>query len=202
MLLNRIADTDKPFLSILIASIEERSNQLKELLAKFERQRGPLVEIVTCIDNKEMSIGKKRQQLLEASRGKWIVFFDDDDDPAGYYVRSILQTGQDPSIDCMGINGIMSTNGMNMQTWCHRLGYPWAENQKGFDYIRPIIHFNPVLRSKALQAGFKDMRFGEDRDYADRLNKLLTKEAYIESPLFHYRYSNKIEHNKKYGIKR
>jgi hypothetical protein len=49
-----------------------------------------------------------------------------------------------------------------------------------------------VKRDKALLAGFKDLKFGEDMDYAERLNKILTKEFYIKEPLFHYRYTRKI----------
>lgn len=187
-------------LSILICSIPERAHQLKELLATFDHiGKGYNLEILTDCTGKEMSIGRKRQGLLERSQGKWIVFFDDDDMPYNWYVSEIFK-GIATDADCMGINGFMTTNGYNLQTWVHRLGYPISEKMHGFDYVRPIIHFNPVLRSKALLAGFRDMRYGEDMDYANRLNTYLSKEYNIERPLFHYRYSNKIPHNEKYGL--
>ncbi len=187
-------------LSILIASVTDRARELNILLKEFNRQVGHLpVQIVDYVDNKEISIGMKRQKLLEKCSGEWIVFFDDDDFPMNHYVSEIMK-GINTDCDCMGINGIMTTNGERMQTWCHRLGYKWEENKYGYDYIRPIIHFNPVKRNLALKAGFKDIRFGEDRDYSDRLNPLLKKEYFIEKPLFHYRYSTKLEHKKKYGI--
>jgi hypothetical protein len=81
----------------------------------------------------------------------------------------------------------MTTNGINQTTWCHRLGWQWKSNcikECGYYYMRPIIHFNPVLREKALMAGFKDIRFGEDKDYSERLNLYLTKEYFLEKPLF------------------
>lgn len=195
-------------LAILIATIEDRKEQFKELKLKLDSQinDGEIILVFDC-DNKEKSIGKKRQNLLEFAKGmgcEWIVFFDDDDLPSENYIQLILDTiNSNPDIDCIGINGTMTTNGANPQTWCHVLGETWREgkpNEK-FTYYRPIIHFNPVKLELALKAGFKDMRYGEDRDYSDRLNPLLKKMAYIEQPLFHYNYSNKIEHKKKYGIK-
>lgn len=195
-------------LGILIATVEDRREQYDSLMQSFLNQANhPNIIIITDCDNKEKSIGKKRQYLLETANKcncEWIVFFDDDDLPSENYIRLILDTiNSNPDIDCIGINGTMTTNGANHQSWCHILGETWREgkpNEK-FTYYRPIIHFNPVKLELALKAGFKDMRYGEDRDYSDRLNPLLKKMAYIEQPLFHYNYSNKIEHKKKYGIK-
>lgn len=194
-------------LSILIATVIERAEQFSNLFNSLSYeinyyQLNDEVEIVSICDNKQMSIGSKRQQLLERASGEWIVFFDDDDIPAHNYCQLILNAITD-DIDCIGINGTMTTNGLNPQTWCHKFGEVWRDGKKNeeFTYYRPIIHFNPVLKSKALQAGFKDMRYGEDQDYSNRLNKLLTKSNYISEPLFHYNYSNKQPHKQKYGIK-
>lgn len=192
-----------PELSILICSVEEREQHLARLLQEFEMQRlGESVEILVESDNKEMSVGAKRQKLLQRAMGRFIVFFDDDDWPYNHYIQSIITClEKNPDIDCIGMNVFMTTNGRHPQRCLHRLGYQWERGKDGWDYFRNITHFNPVLREKALQAGFKDMRFGEDVDYANRLNPLLTKEAYIARPLFHYRYTTLTPHNQKYGIK-
>lgn len=189
-------------LDILICSIKERDFQLQKLLIEFRRQGiEPLVEQ----DNKEISVGAKRQKLLERATKDWVVFFDDDDWPSDVYVKLILNAiNEDPEADCMGIWGKMTTNGQRPQTWCHRLGYPVlgppsSMRNFGFDYVRPILHFNPVKREKVLQVGFKDLRFGEDVDMANRLNPLLKREVFIREPLFHYRYNNTIPHKIKYG---
>lgn len=158
------------------------------------------VELIALSDNKEISIGAKRQKLLELAKGDFIVFFDDDDMPYPNYVQMILDAIT-PGVDCIGMNVIMTTNGINTQRCCHSLRYKnWANNIDGWDYVRNITHFNPVLRSIALRVGFKDLRFGEDKLYSDGVSKLLTKEAYIDKPLFHYRYVIQ-NHNEKYGIK-
>lgn len=195
-------------LSILIATVNEREQMFAQLKQEFARQimfdYKDQVELISISDDKELSIGSKRQQLLEKATGDWIVFFDDDDWPYKYYVHEIMQailTYKD--IDCIGINVFMTTDGKRPQKCCHRLLYPvWQDNKDGWDYVRNITHFNPVRREFALTTGFKDMRFGEDKDYSDRLFPLLTKEHYIELPLFHYRYTTKIPHQQKYGFKR
>ncbi len=188
-------------LSILIPTVVKRTELFKLLLQEFLKQRGNKpVELLFAMDNKQLSIGKKRQSLLDIAKGEWIVFFDDDDWPAKNYIDLILEGTQQTDIDCMGLHAVMTTNGQNKKTFTHRLGYPWAEQRFGFDYIRPINHLNPVKREKALQAGFKDLRYGEDRDYADRLNPLLTKEYFIAQQLLHYRYTTKQSHAQKYGF--
>lgn len=200
-------------LSVLIATVRDREAMLNELLGIFSDQishyfinsgRDLPVEIIVASDNKEISIGNKRQQLLEESRGKFVCFFDDDDSPNGKYLEMLVNViEENEDIDCIGIRGVMTTNGIDPKTWCHRLGYKIIGDgnrllPEGYHYIRPIIHFNPVLRERAIEAGFKDLRYGEDMDYAGRLE--LKKEYFLDQTLFHYRYSNKEAFKKKYGI--
>lgn len=158
------------------------------------------VELVFMEDNKEISIGRKRQMLLEKAEGDYIVYFDSDDYPKNNYVKAIMK-GLEVEPDCIGFRIAMTTNGVNPQTCCHSLRYPeWSDRKDGFDYVRNVTHFNPVKRSLALQVGFKDIRFGEDKVYSDQVTKLCKHEVFIDEFLFDYRYSNKMEHNQKYGI--
>jgi len=96
----------------------------------------------------------------------------------------------------------MTTNGDRPQLCCHSLKYKeWANNVDGYHYVRNVTHFNPVRKELAIRVGFKDLRFGEDKEYSDRLTQLCKTEVFINRKLFHYRYTNKEPHNKKYGIK-
>lgn len=195
-------------LSVLIATITERRFQFNQLTKYFQRQirlnnlHGK-VEIISECDNKQISIGSKRQRLLERAQGDFIVFFDDDDEPYENYLKNIVAVIENNlDIDCIGMNVNMTTNGRNLQRCCHSLKYPvWKNNVDGWDYVRNITHFNTVRREIALKVGFKDLRFGEDKLYSDAVTKLCKKEIYITEPLFHYKYSNKIKHNQKYGIR-
>lgn len=196
-------------LSILIASTTDRRALCSQLIIEFKRQRREArldeeIEIHVDEDNKEVSIGAKRQRMIEAAQGKFVVHFDSDDWPHEKYIEMIYWVIRlNPDIDCIGINVNMTTNGENPQKCCHSFKYPEWKNGPidGWDYVRNITHFNPVLREKALATGFKDIRFGEDKDFSDRLYPMLTKEFYISEPLFHYRFSNKMNHKEKYGVK-
>jgi hypothetical protein len=95
----------------------------------------------------------------------------------------------------------MTTNGIKPQLCCHSLRYKeWKEHVNGYDYVRNITHFNPVRRELALQVGFKDLRYGEDRIYSDAVTKLCETEVFINKRMFHYRYSNAVPYKKKYGF--
>jgi hypothetical protein len=193
-------------LSILIATTVDRRAMFDRLHTEFLLQKSLLacpddVQILWEEDNKEISIGKKRQKLLTSAEGDYIVYFDSDDYPYPYYIAEILGalTSQP---DCVGFLIHMTTNGMKPQVCRHSLKYrKWDSNKDGYDYVRGITHFNPVKRSLALKVGFPDLRFGEDKFYSDRVTRLCHREVYIDKKLFHYRYSNAVPHNKKYGIK-
>lgn len=192
-------------LSILIATVKERESDFKILENEFKHQiithklQGQ-VDILSLSDNKEISIGAKRQQLLESAIGEYIAYFDDDDFPYPIFLLEIMQALKE-SPDCVGMLIHMTTNGQKPQTCCHSLKYKqWADRKDGYDYVRNVTHFNPVRRLLALQVGFKDMRFGEDKEYSDRLTPLCKTEIFINKKLFHYRYKQHQNHNQKYGI--
>lgn len=193
-------------LSILIATVVNRKAEFIKLHDEFGKQILALglegkVEIVFKSDNKEMTIGDKRNWLLDNCKGEWIVFFDDDDWPYPYYVEKMWNAINQIDIDCVGMNISMTTNGIKPQTCCHRLKYKyWMNSFDGWDYVRNITHFNPVLREKALAIRFKSLRFAEDKDYSDRITPTLKKEHYIEEPMFHYRYTT-TDFKERYGIK-
>lgn len=189
-------------LSILICTVLERRQQFQLLLNEFNRQKeGFDVEVLFEQDNKQISVGAKRQKLLVRSNGQYIVFFDDDDWPKPHYISDIIQALRSGP-DCLGYRIRMTTNGEKVQECCHSLRYPqWAENVDGYDYVRNVTHFNVVKRSLAVQVGFKDMRFGEDKVYSDKLTRLCKTEVFIDKVMFHYRYSNRVNHKRKYGIR-
>lgn len=192
-------------LSILICTTYDRRRMFEKLYAELQRQRSECqepVEILFEEDGKQISVGAKRQKLLRRATGEYIVFFDSDDWPFQWYLSSILEALKSKS-DCVGFLIHMTTNGQKDQTCCHSLQYKeWATNVDGYDYVRNCSHFNPCKREIALKVGFKDLRFGEDKLYSDGVSRLCKTEVFINKKLFHYRYSNAVRHNVKYGIKK
>lgn len=191
-------------LSILIPTTVDRREMFFTLHAELFRQAFKWrehVEILYLEDNKEISVGAKRQKLLEMAKGKYVVGFDSDDFPFSHYLDDIMLVLGSEDVDCIGFEIHMTTNGQHEQTCCHSRRYrEWAKNVDGYDYVRNVTQFNPVKRELALQVGFKDMRYGEDKDYADRLTPLCKTEAFLKKKLFHYRYT-KQDHKERYGIK-
>lgn len=184
-------------LSILIATLESRKAQFERLCAFLEAQPcAAAVQILSVCDNGQMTIGAKRQMLLEHAAGDFIVYVDDDDEVAGDYIPSILAHCND-GIDCIGfpidcygyvrgkpgeLERAIVSNRYNM----------WAENFDGFRYVRCPHHLVPVRREHALKAGFDaKSRHGEDHAYSMRLLKLglLKNEAFIDRPMYTIRHN-------------
>jgi len=78
-------------LSILIPSIPSRFDRMIKIYEKLELQiKGREVEILVFIDNKQRSIGLKRDALVQMSKGDYIAFVDDDDDVSDDYIDEML----------------------------------------------------------------------------------------------------------------
>lgn len=193
----------KPILSILICTIIERKKIFDLLLTELNRQIKPYgsrIEVLFESDNKQMSIGKKRQILLDKSIGKYIVYFDDDDWIYPDFVFRIM-VALESSPDCVGIVIDMTTNLIKPQICCHSLKYPeWKERVDGYDYVRNVTHRNPVRRDLAIKIGFDDKRYGEDKKYSDLVTLLCKTEVFISTPIFRYQYDTHIPFKRKYGI--
>ena len=191
-----------PRLSILLATVENRAELFAQLHAELKRQsEGKPVELVVACDNKEISIGKKRQNLLEAATGDYIVYIDDDDWVAPDYVDQIL-AALETSPDGVGFE-IMCTfnNGRPKKAIASMRYRHWAENVDGFDFVRGLYHKTPVKREIALKCGFPDLRYSEDKVYAEKVMHLAKTEVFIAKQLYFYRFSGAEPFNKKYGIK-
>lgn len=203
-------------LSILIPSLQNRSKQRTELINCLMCQLGNevyhytyeydnhivdtftngIVEIVSDIDNKEVSTGEKRNRLLNRSIGDYVVFIDDDDDIENYYIEQLLIATKS-NADCFAINGIMTTDGAKEIKWRISKDYQnitIKENGKDL-YLRKTNHIAPVKREIALKIGFPNKSNAEDKAYSDGINKYLNSEHIIKMPLYHYKYSTK---NKEY----
>lgn len=182
-------------LSILIPTLNSRSYILSKLQSEIERQIDELpkkmdkVEVIICADDGGMSIGSKRQHLLESALNEYVVFIDDDDEIASDYVLQIL-TALKSKPDCIGFKGKMITNGRLHDKWIISHAYKaWAKGKDG--YVRHTNHLTPVKRAIALKAGFQDLRHGEDHKYSMALVPLIKKEVFIDKELYVYKYNSR-----------
>lgn len=186
-------------LSIIIPSTYDRERMTQNLV-KSIRQRIFVqneVEILVEYDNREMSIGKKRQMMLEKAKGKYVAHVDSDDALDMDYIPEILKAiAKDPDhigfrIRCMGtkLREAVISNKFN----------DWREN--GAIYERMPYHKSVMKREIALQVGFEDLRFGEDYKFSKKLKMmaLIQSEIFIDKFLYFYRYK-KSNFRTKYGF--
>jgi glycosyltransferase involved in cell wall biosynthesis len=173
-------------LSILIPTLRKRKQLLDRMIANLRSQiKNPdQVEILTYSDNGEMTTGFKRNKLLERSKGKYVVFIDDDDDIPEYYVEEILK-GAKSNCDSMAINGTMRTH--RLFTWDIRQSNPYK--QIGNHFLRYPNHITPIKRKHAIKIGFPNKTIGEDFEFATKLRdaKLLQTEYVIKKPMYLYK---------------
>lgn len=177
-----------------------------KLLAELQRQVAEHflfneVQIDWLEDNKEISVGRKRQLLLENASGGFVVGFDSDDWPAQDYVISIVSAiKSNPNIDHVGFYELCTFNGERPRLSLFSIRYhKWGENVDGHHYIRCANPKSVIRREKALQVGFEDSRFGEDIKFSEAVTPLLVSEVFIDKILYHYRYVD-TEFNERYGI--
>lgn len=179
-------------LSILICTMPHRAEMFCALYNKLKYQilcsEQPMQVQLLWDDDAKLTTGKKRNNLLNQASGDFIVFVDDDDDVDNNYVDEILKVIiENPNIDCIGINGLITFDGDKGKPWSISIKHGhWHETDEM--YLRTPNHISPVRRSIALKAKFPDISYGEDMEYSKRILPMCKKEACIDKPLYHYKY--------------
>jgi len=183
---------DLPLLDILICTLESRAKKLLWLRAKLQRQIDEAnlttnVKILWECDNGEMSVGAKRNKLVQRALAEYVVFVDDDDNVRGNYVGQIIQAIGNCEVDCVGIQGQRRAHGKEWKQFIHSIKYGKVCTDNKALY-RPPNHLNPVRRAIALQFPFPDKDRGEDEDYAAAMAKagVLKKEHMIGEDIYLY----------------
>lgn len=185
----------KPYkrLSLLICTIEGRENYLERLKTRLKPQVTSEVEILVAKDNKEDTIGKKRNDLIRQATGEYVAFIDDDDWVSENYVSKILKAS-DYKPDVVGFNSIITFNGidsrrveitLNHRTWSHKSG-DLDGKQQPVIYYRCPNHLTPIKRSIALQIMFPELSDQEDRVFSLSIYSFANTEIYIDDYLYFY----------------
>ena len=184
-------------LSVLICALVERKKLLTNLLREidlFKRRSNLKIEVLFDIDNRQKSVGQKRNDLVARAKGKYCCFIDDDDQITPLYFTEIQRALQTKP-DCVSMLGMFYENGQVVKPFLHTLDCKvYHEDQEAF--YRPPNHLNPILTGFVKRVGFPAKNFGEDTDFAMRLcnSNLLQSEGQVEEPIYHYFYvSNKVQ---------
>jgi len=187
-------------LSILICTIPERIEVFNKLHNSL--LGNPEVEVIYDPRPRgSISVGLKRQHLLEISKGDYVVFIDDDDTVSPVYLTKILEAiKQNPDSIGFDVRCIID-GGKPFLARASNKYNDWKDNVDGFGCVRTPYHKTPIKRDIALRIGYKDMKYGEDYDYSRRLKRsgLVKTEQFIDDVLYFYNF--KYENPKiKYGL--
>jgi len=178
-------------LSILICTIPQRKEFLRRLYKILYTQLidspyKEFVEIIVAEDECIMSVGEKRNRLIEAAKGRYIVFIDDDDTIPPYYIERLIPILDYGEFDCIGFKFVFRFNGRNNPS-------PGIASLRCNEWIcnidkmtRPISHINPIRKSIASSIKFPLQNRGEDSLWSEELKKHLSNEYFIDDFMYYY----------------
>jgi len=198
----------QPLLSILIPTVVGRELNLCRLMEEIWLQQksmyngSDLVEVEFIKDNKEMTIGEKREKLYQMANGLYSWQIDDDDDIAPNAIQLILEPiKSNPEIPVITFKERCMMNG-EYKSSNHSIRYEkWQDNFDGYDYVRCPFYKDVIRTDIAKSVPFERIRYNEDERWSMAIKSLLTDEIHIEEELYYYNYEPKDSHSERYGIK-
>jgi len=106
-------------LSILIPTVVGREDAFRFLQRRLDLQKHKYtgydgsIEVLALKDNKELSIGEKRESLYKSASGLYGWQIDDDDNIADDAIELILQAiKENPDVDCVTFDEYCLMNGV------------------------------------------------------------------------------------------
>ena len=176
-------------LTIGIPTLTKRKLFLFRLLNKISWSSGSNrenIEIIISEDNGEKTIGTKRNEIMKKSSGKYFCFIDDDDLISENYFELIFNAfKEDP--DSVGFKGMYYEKEFSKMVFEHNFDNKTHFKKNNIQY-RPLNHLNPMKTDIAKKLLYKEINFGEDIDFGDRVMKLLKSGKFINYILYHYLY--------------
>lgn len=189
--------------SVLICTIPERKHMFGPLYQRLNYLKNKVsirVEILYD-ETLDITIGEKRNRLLDRATGKYCCFVDDDDDVSDkYFTTYEAAIKSDNEYDCIALVGHYYLNGKFMKPFFHSLKYKsWYDDADG--YYRCPNHLNLIKTDICKQIGYTKVNFGEDKEFSERLLESgLIKTEYSHDNLLYLYY--KIDATKPNLLKR
>lgn len=185
-------------LSVLIPSLRTRMDPLRSMLDKIQAQIDARtdVEVVSLVDCKTMSLGRKRNLLLDMAQGEYLTFVNDDDDIHPKWLDIILgELRGSPGVDVLSVRAECKRRLSPFQPWQHShimaTSLRCPESAIIYDGQPQLFLHKPVMwcvwRTEiARQARFKDATYGEDNPWALAASEVAKTEAIVPIPIYCY----------------
>lgn len=194
-------------LSILICSIPSRREFLQKMVKSLVDQysftdnittkenkfsltkiSSKDVEIVICIDNKQMTVGAKRNLLMDESVSEYFVFVDDDDRITDDYIISLLAGIRDNK-DVILFDVACSINGRKAKKVVYDANYTTDRNLTN-QYLRIPNHIMCWKRDIVTER-FPDISMGEDVGWARKMKPHIKSQSRITKILYYYDFNHR-----------
>ena len=182
-------------LSILIPTLPERINKYNDLINSINIQIKKLkcfndLEIISDDRDRSITTGEKRNDLINASKGLYTVFIDDDDKISTDYLELILNAIK-TNPDVITFKGYMTTNKANRRDFIIKLHSNY-ETVNGIYYRFPN-HLCPIKRDLIKNVKFENITYLEDFKWASKIKELnlLKTECHINKDLYYYDFIEK-----------
>jgi glycosyltransferase involved in cell wall biosynthesis len=182
-------------LSVLIASLESRNDLFKRVFTDLKNQinsnnYSDIVEVITLVDNAELTIGEKRNILKSKAKGEYICFVDDDDLLPNYYLKEIVDK-LNSGYDLINFYVEHRVDGSYKKLICPNVGIDSIEINGCLFWVN-MLHLCPHKKSIADLVKFPNINFCEDLEYSRELKTHIKNTFFIEKIMYHYDYkSNK-----------
>lgn len=180
-------------ISILIPTMKSRERLFQQVLKEVQKQIAECweirVEVLWESDNGELTLGQKRNVLMDRCNGKYHCFIDDDDVISPTFIKTFVPMIQSEiDYDCADFLGVHYERGRLNKLFYHSMDVPeWYETNERF--FRSTSPMNMIKTSIVRQVRYKDIRNTEDHEFSKRLmaSGLLKTEFKIPNkPIYHY----------------
>ncbi len=173
-----------------------RAHLLEQLLSLLQPQvdeSDGLVDIIIESDNGQLTIGEKRNLLVNKCQSEYSSFIDDDDLIPHNYVNShLIKLVSNP--DGIGFKGIMTVDGKKLGYFYHDDKYDTWKGDANTGFIRTLNHWNVVRNEYRKIIPFPCINFAEDHQQSMKMKEagLIKKSEYIDEIMYFYQFRNGI----------
>lgn len=185
--------------SILIPTLPSRIKTFfPRLLDILEPQvKDKPVEILALLDNKTMSLGDKRNQLMKLAQGDFLAFIDDDDVVEANYVDTILAAiTANPHTDCIVFPQLVYINNGPPKRCLYGIEYEYEDGPEL--WTGKPAHTQVWNSRLAKSCSFSPKLYGEDFDFVAQAWPKVKRQVRLDcAPLYNYYFNTATSETRK-----
>lgn len=208
----------QPLLSILIPITPDRKTVVQPLLKKigFELSDEQLhndgewvnkwedefsgVELIMHQDNRELTLGEKRERLYQMASGQFSWQIDSDDDIADNGLELVLEAIiNNPAVPCITFKEKCIINGEYKSSIFSIRYNDWQDEFDCYNFVRTPFYKSVIRTDIAKSVPFERIRLGEDHAWSKAIRPWLTSEYFIDQEIYYYIHNSSPSHER-YGF--